>query len=117
MTTKSCRCCGNEFTATNNAQQYCPTCKKEGRHRKKQKSMHKLFSLVCAHCEEQFLSTRKVKYCDSCKDPKCRRNTKPPKKKPPKNFMSIEEVARASREMGMSAGEYMTKFCYGKEGR
>lgn len=36
--------------------------------------------------------------------------------KKPKHFMSIEEVAKASREMNMSAGEYMVKFCYGKEG-
>lgn len=115
MTTKNCRCCGNEFTATNNAQQYCPTCKKEGRHRKRKKEMHKLYLLVCAHCGAHFLSERRVKYCSWCKDAKNRRNTKS-KKKPPKNFMSIEEVARASREMGMSAGEYMTKFCYGKEG-
>ena len=39
-----------------------------------------------------------------------------PRKKPPQNFMSIEEVARESSKLGMSAGEYMQKFCYGKEG-
>ena len=77
--------------------------------------MHKMYLLVCAHCGNHFLSVRKRKYCDLCKDQNYRRNTKS-KKKPPKNFMSIEEVARASREMGMSAGEYMAKFCYGKEG-
>jgi hypothetical protein len=38
-----------------------------------------------------------------------------PRKKP-KNFMSIEEVARASKEMGISAGQYISKYLDGKEG-
>jgi predicted Zn-ribbon and HTH transcriptional regulator len=113
MTTKNCRQCGTEFAAYNNAQQYCPRCKKEGIKRRSKKSPFRIPN-VCAHCGTQFTSDRKRKYCDYCKDVTNRRNTKPRKK--PKNFMSIEEVARESRKLGISAGEYMAKFCYGKEG-
>lgn len=111
MTIKNCRLCGTEFEAYSNAQQYCPRCKKEGIPRKP-----KMERYDCAWCGKTFFSDRKKKYC--CVDCRLKRNgmRKGSRKKHTQNFMSIEEVARESSKLGMSAGEYMTKFCYGKEG-
>lgn len=117
MTIKNCRYCGNEFTATNNAQQYCPTCKKEGRHRnrKYKKVAFREIPYICAYCGTKFTGRKKKYCCNECRL-LAHGRVKPKTRKKPKNFMSIEEVARASKEMGISAGEYMTKFCYKKEG-
>ena len=115
MTTKNCRRCGNEFTATNNAQAYCALCQKEKR-KKPPRAVRTAIDYVCAWCGTKFLSARKKKYCcRACQLQACG-HTKPKAKKKATNFMSIEEVARASKEMGMTAGEYMSKYCYGKEG-
>ena len=114
MTTKNCRRCGNEFTATNNAQAYCALCQKEKR-KKPPRAVRTAIDYVCAWCGTRFTSDRKKRYC--CRDCQvCAHRGKPKERKKSTNFMSIEEVAKASKEMGISAGEYMTKYCYGKEG-
>ena len=118
MVTKKCKRCGKEFTTEKNAQKFCSIyCGKR----------YNIFGakqteFTCAWCGKTFTSNIKRTYCCvECREQSTRsRRLKHPKAKTksakPKNFMSIEEVARASKEMGMSAGEYMAKFCYGKEG-
>lgn len=114
MMTKSCKCCGEYFTTAKNAQAYCLRCSKEKR-RKSTKVTIKAIDGVCAWCGAKFISDRKRKYCSRDCQVRAKR-AKPKPRKKSTNFMSIEEVAKASKEMGISAGEYMTKYCYGKEG-
>lgn len=112
--TKKCKHCGKPFTTNQNAQQYCSkSCQRKNAQKK---AKPKLEQYTCAWCGVEFKSIRKRKYCcDRCRLKANGRLLSTPKKKA-KDFMSIEEVARKSKEMGMSAGEYMAKFCYGKEG-
>lgn len=117
MITKKCKRCGEVFSTSKNAQVYCAKCQKENAKRKsKAKPAVKIKEFACGWCGTKFLSARKKKYCcRACQLHACG-HTKPKPKKKSTNFMSIEEVARASKEMGISAGEYMAKYCYGKEG-
>lgn len=105
-----CKRCGKEFTTQKNAQKFCSEmCRKAYNIFGK-----KLTEFECAWCGKKFTAERRRKFCcEQCqKYASGRLKRKNPKQK---NFMSIEEVARASREMNMSAGEYMVKYCYGKE--
>ena len=115
MKNKKCKRCGEEFSTSKNAQVYCAKCQKENA-KPKVKATVKIKEYCCGWCGTKFLSARKKKYCcRACQLHACG-HTKPKPKKKSTNFMSIEEVARASKEMGISAGEYMAKYCYGKEG-
>lgn len=114
--TKKCKRCGKEFTTDCNSKVYCsPACQKKAQQKRAQ-MLNRIETYICAWCGVKFKAERKRKYCcERCRLKANGRLLDTPRKKP-KNFMSIEEVARASREMNMSAGEYMAKFCYGKEG-
>lgn len=116
MATRNCKHCGREFVTDINSQKYCSVKCRKLHNRKSQKVTPRAIPYICAYCGTEF-GGRKKKYC--CEEHRliAHGKSKPkPRKNSPKNFMSIEEVARASREMGMTAGEYMAKFCYGKEG-
>ena len=111
MVTKTCKRCGKEFTTNSNARKFC------SEHCSKAYYFFgtKQTEFKCEYCGKGYTAERKRKYCSQ----QCRKyaNGRLKRKKAgAKNFMSIEEVAKASREMGMSAGEYMAKFCYEKEG-
>ena len=111
--TCTCPLCGKEFTTDKNAKKYCSAkCRKKAN--TKPKGIRKF---TCSWCGTDFFSAKQKKYCcKSCLLYANGRLTNIRKKEKEKNnFMSIEEVARASREMNMSAGEYMVKYCYGKE--
>lgn len=108
---KQCPVCGAIFNKTNNAQKYCSIeCREESRRISRSLKRFK----KCSWCGKEFEAEGKTKYCsDDCRFNGTGKKGKIKKRK--KSFKSIEEVARASKEMGISAGEYMTKFCYGKE--
>lgn len=110
--TRICKRCGKEFSTEKNAQKFCsPKCAKTNLYFSKKQTEFK-----CAYCGKTFTSENKKKYCsENCRLIANGRRNPQQKKRKQKNFMSIEEVARASREMNMSAGEYMVKYCYGKE--
>lgn len=116
MITRNCKTCGKEFTTPYNAKVYCSD--RCARIANKKPTRAKMTECACSWCGKKFLYDRKKKYC--CKACRLYANNRLKiarnKAEKPKNFMSIEEVARASREMNMSAGEYMVKYCYGKEG-
>lgn len=111
-----CPVCKEIFTSTNNAKKFCSVeCrKKASKTRKSQREK----TYTCACCGDEFEAERKRRYC--CKECRLRANGRlqstSKRRRKKRNFMSIEEVARASKEMNMTAGEYMRKFCYGKEG-
>lgn len=114
MATKICKRCGREFTTEKNAQKFCSKyCTT-----KYLSFGAKQTEFKCAFCGKNFTSQKKKKYCsDQCRlKANGRLKNKKKADSKPKNFMSIEEVARESRKLGISAGEYMQKFCYGKEG-
>lgn len=115
MVKKICKYCHKEFVTNYNPKMFCTDYCARQFHR----SGAKQTEFVCEYCGKTFTWDRKKKYCSIDCQYRASSNSKKmgsTKKRPkPKNFMSIEEVAKASMEMNMSAGEYMAKFCYGKE--
>lgn len=102
-----CPICGKEFTKETNAQKYCSAkCRKASNRSPKVKRLKKY---KCDWCGKEFLFERRKKYC--CKE--CRlyangrlkiRETKT------KVAHSIEEVAKFSREAGLTYGHYVQKY-------
>ena len=107
MVTKICKCCGKEFITEKNAQQHCSV-KCRRKYNSKKKAFKKV--LTCSWCGVSFEADRKRKYCSD----KCRaivnNRTKPkiiPKTTPK---LSLEQIAKASREAGLSYGQYVMKM-------
>ena len=111
---KNCRCCGKEFIPKNNASQYCSIqCKRQHYNIKANEiNATRERTTKCTWCGETFTAIGRFKYCSLvCNlmakgkiNGIARKPDKPVKKKPIK---SIEEVARLSREAGLSYGQYM----------
>jgi len=113
MTTKRCRCCGKEFTAKNNAAQFCSVeCKKRYRNAKARAfNKTKKYTKKCPRCGKVFTALRGVNYCSVlCSlmaKGKINGVAKPKTRKPVK---SLEEVAKICGELQISYGEYMTRY-------
>lgn len=114
MVTKICKYCGKEFTTKYNAKVYCnENCAKNfyffGA---------KQTEFECKYCGKTFTSDRKKKYCSvQCQSRANYRRKVSQKNKKNKPKVSIEEVAKKSKEMHVTAGEYMAKYCYGRENK
>lgn len=102
-----CPICGKEFETDQNAKKYCSAKCRRAHNRQPKEKVYK--TCRCSWCGEAFLSERRKKYCSN----ECllyangrlkKRKTKP------KKVLSIEEVAKLSREAGLSYGEYVRKY-------
>lgn len=114
MATKNCRCCGKEFTPKINASQYCSKqCKRKSKVAQTEEWYKKHnYKLICAWCGETFFAKRKTKFCCTLCSLMAKGKIngiarKPGKLVNKKPVKSIEEVARLSREAGLSYGQYM----------
>ncbi len=115
MATKYCRCCGKEFTPKINASQYCSKqCQRQHYNitRNEINATQKRIA-KCAWCGETFTAIGRFKYCSLVcglmAKGKINGIAKSQREKPKntKPHKSIEEVARLSREAGLSYGQYM----------
>lgn len=108
MVTKICKRCGKEFTTEKNAQKFCSNRCCNNYHHLGAKQTE----FTCAYCGKQFTSSIKKKYCSvDCRERLYRQERKKARKKPKsKNFKSLVEVAIASREAGLSYGQYVAKM-------
>lgn len=106
----TCALCGNEFETEKNAKHYCSVKCRRRAQAKRDKERRGLRTFTCAWCGNEFLSTRKRKYCKA--DCRLMANGKilPRTKKTEKPKMTIEQIAKASREEGLSYGEYVRKY-------
>lgn len=113
LMTRICKRCGKEFTTEKNAQKFCsPKCAKTNLYFSK-----KQIEFTCAYCGKQFTSLVKKKYCsDLCRMKNNGRYKQRLQSKKPKPFMSIVEVAKASRESGLSYGQYVATHNCSKGG-
>lgn len=103
-----CRNCGKEFVREKNSQKYCSVQCRDEYYKRENRNLTNKYE--CKWCGVEFKSLRKRKYCcDRCRLKANGRLLSVPKKKA-KNFMSIEEVARASREAGLSYGLYVAQM-------
>lgn len=102
--------CGKTFVTENNAQKHCSTkCRRVAAANRKKNTI--LTEQICDFCGEIFSYPRKKKYCsDVCCSKANGRGTSynPNTKGTPS--MTIEQVARASREEGLSYGQYVAKY-------
>ena len=103
---ETCEYCGKEFTTTHNSQKYCTVeCRDKARHNKRLGT--RVFE--CEFCGELFEADAKRRFCTV----ECRRKAERKKKKqtkPKKPKLSLEQVAKLSREEGLSYGEYVKKY-------
>lgn len=101
-----CPVCNKAFIGANCAKYCSAKCRKTAARKRKQKEVAERI-LICAYCGATFQSAKKRKYCELCQE-KNRRKRKPRERVKPK--LSIEEVAKLSREEGLSYGEYVKKY-------
>lgn len=103
---ETCKYCGKEFTSTHNSQKYCTVeCRDKARHNKRLGT--RVFE--CEFCGELFEADAKRRFCTV----ECRRkaeSARKKKRKPKKPKLSLEQVAKLSREEGLSYGEYVKKY-------
>lgn len=112
---KNPNCC-KEFVVESNAQKYCsPECRRRAQYlftTKVKRAAMKVRKFTCAWCGKDFLSDRKRKYC--CKAHRLMANGRlkyePRNIDKPKEALSIEQVAKLSREAGLSYGQYVQKY-------
>lgn len=102
-----CPQCGKEFERQYNAQRYCSAkCRRKANGKSKVKKVQKY---KCSWCGKEFLSARRKKYC--CKECMLFANSRlKVRETKPKKVLSIEEVAKLSREAGLSYGQYVQKY-------
>lgn len=106
-----CLNCGKVFLTDSNAQKHCcEKCRRE--HAIKNKRVE-LYEGKCAYCGKSFTALRKRKYCfKECQNKAnghcAEKDRKASTRKKPD--LSLEEVARLSRECGMNYGEYVAKY-------
>ena len=107
----SCALCGVEFETEENAKHYCSVkCRRRANAKRAREQRGLLRRFTCAWCGNEFLSTRKRKYCKA--DCRLMANGKilPRTKKTEKPKMTLEQIAKAAREEGLSYGEYVKKY-------
>jgi hypothetical protein len=108
--TKICPLCQNEFVTGQNAQVYCSARCRRGMYAKQRREKQSSRKFTCAYCGVIFEADKKRKYC--CEDCRLKMNgrrlAKPKARK--KASLSLEQVAKLSREAGMSYGEYVQKM-------
>lgn len=106
----NCALCGVEFETEQNAKQYCSVKCRRRAQAKMSKERRGLRTFTCAWCGCEFLSIRKRRYCSVAHRLMAngRLLPKPMEREKPK--MTIEEIAKASREEGLSYGEYVRKY-------
>ena len=102
-----CPRCGKEFETESNAQKYCSAkCRRAANRKPKPKKVEKY---KCNWCGKEFLSARRKKYCR--KECMLYANSRlKVRETKPKKVMSIEEVAKLSREAGLTYGQYVQKY-------
>ena len=107
--TLHCPVCNSEFTTDKNAKKYCSAkCRRKANAQSAMiNGMHKY---SCSWCGGAFAAIRRKKYCSK----ECRlyangRLGKKPKMKKTPSF-TLSQVARLSREAGLSYGQYVQKY-------
>ena len=109
----TCPTCGQVFERTYNSQIYCSKkCKQINANKKGYVPTTKpLKDMSCKWCGSVFQAAYKRKYCTTdCRD---MANGKRKKQKEP--VKSLVEIAKLSRELGMTYGQYMAKYGYEEE--
>lgn len=105
----TCEHCGKEFVTTNHNQKYCSVeCRQKAYKEKPYKPLGtRVFE--CEFCGELFEADIKRKFCT----PECRlkyERGKRKTRKPKKPKLTLEQVAKLSREEGLSYGQYCAKY-------
>ena len=105
----TCPVCKKVFIGANCAKYCSAKCRKTAAKQRKQKEIVER-RLTCAYCGAVFQSAKKRKYCcEECQRRACGvLKRKPRERVKPK--LSIEEIAKLSREEGLSYGEYVKKY-------
>ncbi len=105
MLTKICECCGKEFKTSCRRGKYCSM---ECRDKvyKERKVRLGVRTFYCELCGKAFESDKRRKFCT----PECRRKAERGGKKSKKPKLSLEQVAKLSREEGLSYGRYVGKY-------
>lgn len=107
--TETCKYCGKEFTTDNHRQKYCTVeCRDKAYKEKRFKPLGtRVFE--CEFCGELFEADSKRRFCTpECRLKYERGKRKPKKTKKPK--LSLNQVAKLSREEGLSYGQYCAKY-------
>jgi len=103
-----CAQCGKEFTTTHPTQKYCTLECRDKAYKSRDKRLgRRVFE--CEFCNKLFEADAKRRFCT----PECRRKAERKKKKqtkPKKPKLTLEQVAKLSREEGLSYGEYVKKY-------
>ena len=105
----TCEYCGKEFKTTNHNQKYCSAeCRDQAYKTRPSKPLGtRVFE--CEFCGELFKADAKRRFCTV----ECRRKAERGKKKqtkPKKPKLTLEQVAKLSREEGLSYGQYCVKY-------
>lgn len=102
-----CPICGQKFKTTNNAQKYCSAkCRRKANYEAVRQKQN-IFK--CAWCGKEFESDRSRKYCCS----ECRITANKPSAKRRTGHepqYKLSRVVFLSRSMGMSYGQYVSKY-------
>ena len=114
MATRNCKHCGKEFDTDKNSQTYCSVkCRKLERRKNARVEHAQTLPGICAFCGAKFTGDRKKKYCcDDCRIRHNKRLKPKPRNKPAQSIADINALARAE---GLSYGQYVAKYGYGKE--
>lgn len=111
---RECKFCGKPFETDNSKKVFCRwECTREfgkirAREYYREYSKQYKYTKRCQHCGKLFQAGRNKLYCSKeCKSAALTK-TQVPKKK--RQVMSLSQVARAAREVGMSYGEYVRKM-------
>lgn len=108
--TKICKICKKEFTTSHGGRVYCSEeCRKKGHYEacKPKPLGRRVFK--CEFCGNNFEADAKRKFCTK----ECRENAERARKrknKPKKPKLSLNKIAKLSREEGLSYGQYVAKY-------
>ena len=105
MVIMKCKCCGKEFIRQTNAQKHCSEkCRRKANLPKKI-----LEEQTCQWCGKKFFYVRKKKFCSV----ECREKSQGKRSRKIETVipsMTLQQVAKASREAGLSYGQYVMKM-------
>lgn len=106
MLTRTCEYCGKEFETSCHNGKFCSMkCRDKAYKERKVRLGERTF--YCELCGKAFESDRRRRFCtDECRR-KAERGKKKSRKKPK---LSLEQVAKLSREEGLSYGRYVGKY-------